>query len=133
MILMCRVLTRVSFSFSFISDYIVAISCAILVVLFSLQHHGTHRVGFIFAPIVTAWLLCISGIGVYNIIRWNPSVFHALSPVYMFRFLKSTGFEGWMSLGGVVLCITGITRVIPAHRSLFVESYHNHLFLTLIN
>ncbi|KAJ0979377.1 hypothetical protein J5N97_014851 [Dioscorea zingiberensis] len=88
-------------------NYIVAISCAILVVLFSLQHHGTHRVGFIFAPIVTAWLLCISGIGVYNIIRWNPSVFHALSPVYMFRFLKSTGFEGWMSLGGVVLCITG--------------------------
>ncbi|KAK1321979.1 Potassium transporter 1 [Acorus calamus] len=25
----------------------------------------------------------------------------------MFRFLRSTGFEGWVSLGGVVLCITG--------------------------
>ncbi|XP_038980241.1 potassium transporter 1 isoform X2 [Phoenix dactylifera] len=88
-------------------NYIVAISCAILVGLFSLQHHGTHRVGFLFAPIVTAWLLCISGIGIYNIFRWNQSIIRALSPLYMFRFLKSTGIEGWVSLGGVVLCITG--------------------------
>lgn len=89
------------------TDYIVAISCIILVVLFSLQHHGTHRVGFMFAPIVIAWLLCISGIGIYNIYRWNPGIFRALSPYYMYRLLKSTGIEGWKSLGGVVLCITG--------------------------
>ncbi|XP_029120308.2 potassium transporter 1 isoform X1 [Elaeis guineensis] len=88
-------------------NYIVAISCAILVGLFSLQHHGTHRVGFLFAPIVTAWLLCIGVIGIYNIFRWNQSIIRALSPLYMFRFLKSTGVEGWVSLGGVVLCITG--------------------------
>ncbi|XP_058110307.1 potassium transporter 1 isoform X2 [Magnolia sinica] len=88
-------------------NYIVVISCVILVGLFSLQHHGTHRVAFLFAPIVTAWLLCISSIGIYNILRWNPSIFCALSPYYMFRFLRSTGTEGWVSLGGVVLCITG--------------------------
>ncbi|KAI3932234.1 hypothetical protein MKW98_024954 [Papaver atlanticum] len=88
-------------------NYIVVISCVILVVLFSLQHHGTHKVSFIFAPIVTAWLLCISGIGIYNIYRWNPKIYHALSPVYMFRFLRTTGIEGWVSLGGVVLSITG--------------------------
>ncbi|XP_058110308.1 potassium transporter 1 isoform X3 [Magnolia sinica] len=87
-------------------NYIVVISCVILVGLFSLQHHGTHRVAFLFAPIVTAWLLCISSIGIYNILRWNPSIFCALSPYYMFRFLRSTGTEGWVSLGGVVLCIT---------------------------
>ncbi|XP_020272123.1 potassium transporter 1 isoform X2 [Asparagus officinalis] len=88
-------------------NYVVMISCIILVVLFSLQHHGTHRVGFMFAPIVIAWLLCVSGIGIYNICRWNPGIFCALSPYYMYRFLKSTGIEGWKSLGGVVLCITG--------------------------
>ncbi|OVA02740.1 potassium transporter [Macleaya cordata] len=87
--------------------YIVVISCVILVALFSLQHHGTHRVAFMFAPIVTAWLLCISGIGIYNIFRWNPRIYRALSPVYMLRFLKSTAVEGWVSLGGVVLSITG--------------------------
>ncbi|KAK9124556.1 hypothetical protein Sjap_014158 [Stephania japonica] len=87
-------------------NYIVVISCVILVALFSLQHHGTNRVAFMFAPIVMGWLICITGIGIYNIIRWNPCIFHALSPVYMFRFLKSTGVEGWVSLGGVVLSIT---------------------------
>ncbi|EOY34528.1 Potassium transporter 1 isoform 3 [Theobroma cacao] len=87
-------------------NYVVLISCVIIVGLFSLQHHGTHRVAFMFAPIVAAWLLCISSIGIYNIFRWNPHIFHALSPVYMLKFLKSTGTEGWISLGGVVLSIT---------------------------
>ncbi|XP_021279467.1 potassium transporter 1 isoform X1 [Herrania umbratica] len=89
-------------------NYVVLLSCVIIVGLFSLQHHGTHRVAFMFAPIVAAWLLCISSIGIYNIFRWNPHIFHALSPVYMLKFLKSTGTEGWISLGGVVLSITGV-------------------------
>ncbi|GMN23674.1 hypothetical protein TIFTF001_000210 [Ficus carica] len=89
-------------------NYVVIISCVILVGLFSLQHHGTHRVAFMFAPIVTAWLLCISGIGIYNIFHWNPHIFHALSPVYMFKFLRTTGVEGWVSLGGIALSMTGV-------------------------
>ncbi|XP_011003896.1 PREDICTED: potassium transporter 1 isoform X2 [Populus euphratica] len=89
-------------------NYVVIISCVILVGLFSLQHHGTNRVAFLFAPIVTAWLLCISSIGIYNIFRWNRHVFCAISPVYMLKFLKNTGTEGWVSLGGVVLSITGV-------------------------
>ncbi|KAF9597978.1 hypothetical protein IFM89_023463 [Coptis chinensis] len=87
-------------------NYVVAISCVLLVGLFSLQHYGTHKVAFLFAPIVTAWLICISAIGIYNIFQWNPCIYRALSPAYMFRFLKSTGVEGWVSLGGVVLSIT---------------------------
>ncbi|KAK9279140.1 hypothetical protein L1049_012817 [Liquidambar formosana] len=89
-------------------NYVVVISCFILVGLFSLQRYGTHRVAFMFAPIVTAWLLCISGIGIYNIFHWNPHIFSALSPAYMLKFLRSTGVEGWVSLGGVVLSITGV-------------------------
>ncbi|KAF9675686.1 hypothetical protein SADUNF_Sadunf09G0058200 [Salix dunnii] len=89
-------------------NYVVLISCVILVGLFSLQHHGTNRVAFMFAPIVTAWLLCISSIGIYNIFRWNQHVFCAISPIYMLKFLKNTGTEGWVSLGGVVLSITGV-------------------------
>ncbi|CDP09216.1 unnamed protein product [Coffea canephora] len=89
-------------------NYVVVISCVILVVLFYIQHHGTSRVAFLFAPIVIAWLLCISSIGMYNIIRWNPHIYQALSPIYMLKFLKETGWEGWVSLGGVVLSITGV-------------------------
>ncbi|KAL4568384.1 hypothetical protein LXL04_023995 [Taraxacum kok-saghyz] len=85
----------------------VPVACIILVLLFFLQHYGTHRVGFLFAPIVITWLLCISTIGVYNIFHWNPQVFQALSPYYMYKFLKKTRKGGWMSLGGILLCITG--------------------------
>lgn len=85
----------------------VPVACAILVFLFSLQHYGTHRVGFLFAPIVITWLLCISAIGVYNILHWNLHVYKALSPYYMYKFFKKTQKGGWMSLGGILLCITG--------------------------
>lgn len=96
------------FFYIFSPDYVVAISCVLLIGLFSIQHHGTHRVAFLFAPVVTAWLLSIAGIGIYNIIQWNPQIFHALSPIYMVKLLKRTGREGWLSLGGVVLSITGV-------------------------
>ncbi|KAL4653508.1 hypothetical protein ACB092_01G308700 [Castanea dentata] len=85
----------------------VPVACIILVFLFALQHYGTHRVGFLFAPIVITWLFCISAIGVYNIFCWNPYVYQALSPYYMYKFLKKTQSKGWMSLGGILLCITG--------------------------
>ncbi|KAI6686954.1 hypothetical protein NL676_032867 [Syzygium grande] len=89
-------------------NYVVMISCVILLGLFSLQHHGTHRVAFLFAPVVIAWLLCICCIGIYNIFRWNTRITHALSPVYILKFLRNTGTEGWVSLGGVVLSVTGV-------------------------
>ncbi|CAK9161321.1 unnamed protein product [Ilex paraguariensis] len=85
----------------------VPVACIILIFLFCLQHYGTHRVGFLFAPVVITWLLCISAIGVYNIFYWNPHVYQALSPYYMYKFLKKTQRGGWMSLGGILLCITG--------------------------
>ncbi|KAJ0082762.1 hypothetical protein Patl1_11759 [Pistacia atlantica] len=88
-------------------NYTVLIACLILVGLFALQHFGTHRVGFVFAPILLAWLLCISLVGLYNIIHWNPGIFKALSPYYVYIFFKKAGKDGWRSLGGVVLCITG--------------------------
>ncbi|RLN12426.1 putative potassium transporter 13 [Panicum miliaceum] len=75
--------------------------------LFALQHCGTHRVGFLFAPILLAWLGCIGGIGIYNIFKWNPSVIRALSPYYIYNFFRKAGQDGWSSLGGIVLCITG--------------------------
>ncbi|KAG8383159.1 hypothetical protein BUALT_Bualt05G0155600 [Buddleja alternifolia] len=68
----------------------VPVTCIILIALFALQHYGTHRVGFLFAPVVITWLLCISAIGLYNIFHWNPHVYQALSPHYIYRFLKKT-------------------------------------------
>ncbi|XP_022939511.1 potassium transporter 6-like [Cucurbita moschata] len=85
----------------------VPLACGILVFLFAMQHYGTNQVGFLFAPVVIVWLLCISAIGLYNIFYWNPLVYKALSPYYMFKFLKKTRKQGWMALGGILLCVTG--------------------------
>ncbi|TQD93904.1 hypothetical protein C1H46_020463, partial [Malus baccata] len=84
---------------------VVPITCFILLCLFALQHYGTHRIGFLF--VVLACLLCISALGLYNIIHWNRYVYHAPSPYYLFKFLRKTRISGWMSLGGILLCITG--------------------------
>jgi K+ transporter len=89
------------------ADAVIPITCVILAFLFALQHYGTHRVGFLFAPIVLAWLFCMSALGLYNIIHWNPHIYKALNPSHMFKFLKKTRKYGWMSLGGILLCMTG--------------------------
>ncbi|GAA0154262.1 transporter [Lithospermum erythrorhizon] len=86
---------------------IILIACVILVGLFALQHFGTRKVAFLFAPVVVIWLLAIFVIGLYNIIYWNPRIVAALSPHYIFKFFKQTGKDGWISLGGVLLSITG--------------------------
>ncbi|KAK4752034.1 hypothetical protein SAY87_020832 [Trapa incisa] len=86
---------------------VLLISCVILVGLFALQHCGTHRVAFFFAPVVIIWLFSIFSIGLYNTIYWNPEIVRAISPYYIIKFFKETGKDGWISLGGVLLSITG--------------------------
>ncbi|XP_030539497.1 potassium transporter 4 [Rhodamnia argentea] len=86
---------------------LLLLACVILVGLFALQHFGTHRVAFMFAPIVIIWLISIFSIGVYNTIHWNPSIIRAISPYYIIKFFSETGKDGWISLGGILLSITG--------------------------
>ncbi|AQK98307.1 Potassium transporter 3 [Zea mays] len=85
---------------------VVLLSCIVLVGLFALQHRGTQKVAFMFAPIVIIWLLSIGGIGLYNILHWNPNVYQALSPYYMVKFFRKTGKDGWIALGGILLSMT---------------------------
>ncbi|KAI3459889.1 hypothetical protein Pfo_016552 [Paulownia fortunei] len=86
---------------------VLLLACVILVGLFALQHCGTHKVGFLFAPVVILWLISIFALGLYNTIYWNPKIVFALSPHYIVKFFGQTGRDGWISLGGVLLCITG--------------------------
>jgi hypothetical protein len=59
--------------------------------------------------------LHVAGIGLYNIIYWQPSILKAFSPTFWFMFLVRNGNAGWMKLGGVVLCITGAPPPSAAH------------------
>ncbi|MBA0589404.1 hypothetical protein Gorai_018152, partial [Gossypium raimondii] len=86
---------------------LLLLACVILISLFALQHIGTHKVAFMFAPIVMLWLISIFCIGLYNIIHWNPKVVSAIYPYYIIKFFRETGRDGWISLGGILLSITG--------------------------
>ncbi|KAJ1280865.1 hypothetical protein BS78_04G264900 [Paspalum vaginatum] len=107
------------------------VACAILICLFALQHYGTHKVGFLFAPIICIWLLCISAIGIYNIMHWDHHVYRALSPYYMYQFLKKTQTGGWMSLGGILLCVTG-SEAMYADLGHFSQSSIQIAFISVV-
>ncbi|KAK9054957.1 hypothetical protein SSX86_026036 [Deinandra increscens subsp. villosa] len=86
---------------------IVIISVIILICLFMVQRFGTDKVGYSFAPIISVWFSLIAGIGVYNFLNYDPSVAKAINPKYIVDYFKRNGKDGWISLGGVVLAITG--------------------------
>ncbi|CAA6654240.1 unnamed protein product [Spirodela intermedia] len=92
---------------------VVVISCIVLVGLFALQHWGTQKVAFLFAPIVILWLLSIGAIGLYNIIHWNPGVYRALNPYYIFKFFRKTGVAGWISLAACSFPL--LVTPVPCH------------------
>lgn len=89
------------------NSVVIVIACVVLVGLFVLQHRGGHKVAFLFPPIMILWLLSIAVVGIYNVIKWNPRVYQALSPYYVYKFFWDTGKDGWTSLAGVILCVTG--------------------------
>ncbi|KAK7828395.1 potassium transporter 11 [Quercus suber] len=99
-------------------DMVLMIAVALIIILFSMQHYGTDKVGWLFSPIVFVWFLLIGGIGIYNICKYETSVLKAFSPVYIYRYFKRGGKDSWTSLGGVMLSLTG-TEALFADLSLF--------------
>uniref|UniRef100_M4DAC3 Potassium transporter n=1 Tax=Brassica campestris TaxID=3711 RepID=M4DAC3_BRACM len=89
------------------SDIVVLVAIIILIGLFSMQHYGTDKVGWLFAPIVFIWFLFIGATGIYNICKHDTSVLKAFSPTYIYLYFKRRGRDGWISLGGILLSITG--------------------------
>ncbi|KAI3991954.1 hypothetical protein MKX01_012899 [Papaver californicum] len=47
------------------------------------------------------------GIGLYNLFKHDVTVLRAFNPMYIIRYFQRNGKTAWISLGGVVLCITG--------------------------
>lgn len=111
------------------ADVVVVVAVIILVGLFSMQHYGTDRVGWLFAPVVLLWFLIIGGIGIYNIYNYDSSVLRAFSPLYIYRYLSKGKKKGWTSLGGIMLSITGL-HIFPLSLSL-VQTQTNFDFTLL--
>ncbi|CAD6250877.1 unnamed protein product [Miscanthus lutarioriparius] len=91
----------------FATAEVVWISVAILFLLFSVQRFGTDKVGYSFALIISVWFVLIAGTGMYNLAVHDATVLGAFNPMYIVDYFRRNGKEAWVSLGGVVLCITG--------------------------
>jgi KUP system potassium uptake protein len=88
------------------SEYVLPLTLLILVALFLIQRHGTGTVGIMFGPIVALWFLTLAISGIRNI-GLAPGVLWALSPHHALLFLANNGLTGFLSLGTVVLAVTG--------------------------
>ena len=108
---------------------IVWISVFILVCLFSAQRFGTDKVGYTFAPIICIWFAFIGGIGVFNFIKFDPTVVKALNPGYIIEYFERNKKEAWISLGGIVLAITGNWNLVAGGYVMIVS--HSLIYTTL--
>lgn len=90
----------------FFKPFIIPITVAILVGLFSFQYFGTGKVGVIFGPVMCVWFVTIAALGIYGVVR-APEVMTAINPYYGFKFLAASSREGFVVLGAVFLSVTG--------------------------
>ncbi len=89
-----------------LANLVVPISLAILVGLFLIQRRGTGAVGWLFGPVMLLWFVVIGGLGVGELAH-HPGALAGLSPVWGARFLADHGAAAFLTLGGVVLAVTG--------------------------
>jgi KUP system potassium uptake protein len=86
--------------------YVVPIAVGILIGVFAIQRHGTHRVGRLFGPIMVIWFVTIALLGVVWLVR-HPVVLTAFDPRHAVRFFGEHGWHGFAVLGAVFLVVTG--------------------------
>ncbi len=89
-----------------LSHLVVPIALAILIALFAVQRFGTGAVGWLFGPVILLWFTVIGVLGAHEVIM-HPAVLQALSPSWGARFMVAHGVAAWLTLGGVVLAVTG--------------------------
>jgi KUP system potassium uptake protein len=86
--------------------YVVPVAVVILIGVFAIQRHGTHRVGGLFGPIMVAWFVVIGTLGVVWLTR-HPVVLTAIDPRHAVLFFREHGWHGFAVLGAVFLVVTG--------------------------
>ena len=90
-----------------LAHLVVPISLVILVGLFAVQRFGTGAVGWLFGPVILVFFAVIGALGRSPGHRASRRRAGRSRPVWAARFMVDHGVEAWLTLGGVVLCVTG--------------------------
>ena len=89
-----------------LQPYVVPLTLAVLISLFFVQKRGTAGIGKVFGPIMVLWFLVLAISGTLNIVK-APAILKALNPLMGLDFLLQNGWVAFVSLGAVVLALTG--------------------------
>lgn len=87
-------------------EFVIPLTLAILVTLFAIQRYGAAVVGKLFGPVMILWFVTIAVLGMASIAQ-SPDVLAALDPRYAVDFLKLEPVTAFLTLGSVVLVLTG--------------------------
>jgi KUP system potassium uptake protein len=88
------------------NDLVEWISLAVIIVLFLAQKRGTGAIGIAFGPVMAIWFVTIALLGLVQIVQ-HPFICKALLPSYGILFLIHHKFAAFITLGAVVLAVTG--------------------------
>jgi KUP system potassium uptake protein len=89
-----------------LGTYVLPLTVVILLALFLIQQFGTGSIGFAFGPVMLLWFLTIATLGIANLLH-HPAVLEAINPAYAVRLFVHDGWNAFLILGGVFLCVTG--------------------------
>ena len=87
-------------------SFVVPITIAVLIALYSVQRRGTAGIGRWFGPVMLVWFVTLAVIGAMHIAK-APQILAALNPLHALRFMVENKFTAFLALGAVVLAITG--------------------------
>src|SRR5688572_22045475 len=86
--------------------FILPLTVIILVALFAVQSRGTGKIAVFFGPLMVLWFVVIAVAGLVQVAR-HPGIFAAVNPVYAISFLEHHPTIGLVTLGFVLLAVTG--------------------------
>lgn len=90
--------------------FILPLTVAILLLLFSLQRWGSGRLGVAFGRVMELWFFSLAILGIVGILH-EPGVLVAAHPLHAIRFFEANGSRSLLTLGAVVLCVTGAEAI----------------------
>jgi KUP system potassium uptake protein len=85
---------------------IVPLTLLILIALFAFQKRGTAKIGRLFGPIMAVWFAVLACMGLRAVLQ-TPAILAAINPYYAVAFFVAKPTIAFVSLGSVVLAVTG--------------------------
>ena len=111
-------------------QFVVPITLCIIVVLFMIQRRGTASVGAFFGPVMCIYFVVIALLGGWQIVQ-RPDILAAINPVHAVQFFANAPVAAFLSLGAVVLAVTG-TEALYADMGHFGRSPIRRAWLAFV-